>query len=43
MTIDDARASIELLTAAYRSVEIGAPVSLPIGRDDPFYAGWHKP
>jgi predicted dehydrogenase len=40
VTVADARASIELLTAAYYSSRTGEAVALPIGRDHPFYAGW---
>lgn len=40
VTIDDARRSIELVTAAYASSHSGMPVELPIGRDHPFYDGW---
>jgi predicted dehydrogenase len=38
--LDDARRSIELLTAAYASGRTGEAVRLPIGRDHPFYRGW---
>lgn len=40
VSIADARPSIELLTAAYYSVHTGSDVTLPIGRDHPFYDGW---
>jgi predicted dehydrogenase len=40
VTVTDARASLELLTALYHSAATGAPVSLPIGRDHPRYRGW---
>ena len=40
VTIDDARRSLELLTAAYYSVETGEAVNLPIGVDHSFYNGW---
>jgi len=40
VAIADARHSIELLTAAYYSVQTGSDVQLPIGRDHPFYEGW---
>jgi predicted dehydrogenase len=40
VAIADARHSIELLTAAYYSVQTGSDVPLPIGRDHPFYDGW---
>ena len=36
----DARRSIELLTAAYWSARTGEDVSLPLGADHPFHAGW---
>jgi predicted dehydrogenase len=38
--IADARASLELLTAAYDSARSGLAVRLPIGRDHPLYRGW---
>jgi predicted dehydrogenase len=40
VTLDEARASIELLTAAYCSSRTGQSVKLPIGRDHPYYRGW---
>jgi predicted dehydrogenase len=40
ITTDDARASIELLTALYHSAATGAAVALPIGPAHPKYAGW---
>ena len=40
VTIADARASLELLTAAYHSARSGTAVRLPIGRDHPLYGGW---
>jgi predicted dehydrogenase len=40
VTLADARASIELVTAMYYSDETGASVSLPIGPDHPRYRGW---
>jgi predicted dehydrogenase len=42
VTIDDARASIELLTAAYHSAATGETVRLPIGKDHPAYNGWRR-
>lgn len=39
-SLDDARRSIELVTALYRSARTGASVALPIGADDPGYTGW---
>jgi len=40
VTLDDARRSIELLTALYRSARTRETVSLPIGSDAPDYRGW---
>lgn len=40
VTLEDARASLELITAIYWSAESGERVRLPIGRDHPRYAGW---
>ena len=40
VAIDDARRSLELLTAAYHSARTGTEVRLPIGRDHPLYGGW---
>jgi predicted dehydrogenase len=40
VTLADARASLEILTALYTSSQTGQPVSLPIGREHPAYAGW---
>ncbi|MEM7143070.1 MAG: Gfo/Idh/MocA family oxidoreductase [Actinomycetota bacterium] len=40
LTIGDARAAIELLTAIYSSAQQGAPVDLPIGDDHPHYGSW---
>lgn len=40
VTIDDARASVELLTAAYASILSGEAVQLPLGPDHPFFDGW---
>ena len=40
VTLTDARASIELLTAIYHSAEIGFVVTLPIAKDHPKYNGW---
>jgi predicted dehydrogenase len=40
VTTDDARASLELLTALYHSAATGAPVSLPIRSEHPRYRGW---
>jgi predicted dehydrogenase len=40
VTLADARASIELLTACYYSARSGDNVMLPIGPDHPYYRGW---
>jgi predicted dehydrogenase len=40
VTLADARASIELVTACYASARSGQPVLLPIGPDHPLYGGW---
>lgn len=40
VTLADARASIELITALYHSAQTGLPVELPIEADHPKYAGW---
>lgn len=40
VSLEDARQSIELLTAAYWSVKTGEIVQLPISSDHPFYSGW---
>jgi len=40
VTLSDARASLELITAIYHSAETGQSVTLPIGRGHPKYAGW---
>jgi predicted dehydrogenase len=40
VTLADARASLELLTALYHSAATGIPVTLPIEPDHPSYAGW---
>jgi predicted dehydrogenase len=42
VTIEDARRSIELITAAYHSAATGETVRLPIGRDHPAYGGWRR-
>ena len=42
VTLDDAHVSLELITALYKSSATGQPVSLPIRRDDEWYAGWHR-
>jgi predicted dehydrogenase len=43
VSIADARPSLELVTAAYKSARTGLAVSLPISRDDPAYRGWLPP
>lgn len=40
VTLGDARASLELITAAYHSSRIDRPVALPIGADHPLYSSW---
>ncbi len=40
VTLADARASLELITAIYYSAQTGQDVNLPIGKDHPKYAGW---
>jgi predicted dehydrogenase len=40
VTLADARASLELITACYHASETGATVQLPIGHDHPKYHGW---
>lgn len=40
VTLEDGRASVEFVTAAYHSARTGAPVDLPLGRDHAFYKGW---
>jgi len=40
LTLDDARQSIELLTAFFLSASTNAPVDLPIPPDHPYYGGW---
>jgi predicted dehydrogenase len=40
VTLADARASIELLTAIYASIYANRPVDLPIPADHPMYTGW---
>ena len=40
VTLADARASLELVTAIYTSAQTGRPVDLPLGPDHPRYAGW---
>ncbi len=40
VSLADARASLELITAMYYSSETGAPVTLPIAADHPRYESW---
>ena len=40
VTIEDARTSLELVSAVYRSAATGREVSLPIAPGDPGYDGW---
>ncbi|HEV8677137.1 MAG TPA: Gfo/Idh/MocA family oxidoreductase [Methylomirabilota bacterium] len=40
VTLADARAAIELITALYHSARTRQPVSLPIPADHPLYDGW---
>lgn len=40
ITVDDARASIELLTALYDSAASGSAVALPLAPSHPKYGGW---
>jgi len=40
VTLDDARRSVELVTALYHSAATGSAVTLPIARDHPKYTGW---
>jgi predicted dehydrogenase len=40
VSLDDARQSLELITAIYESAENDTVVALPIARDHPKYGGW---
>jgi predicted dehydrogenase len=40
VTLADARAALELITALYHSIETGQVVELPISQDHPKYANW---
>ncbi len=40
VTLEDARRSLELVTAAYHSARTGLPAELPIGREHPLYRSW---
>jgi predicted dehydrogenase len=43
VTVSDARASIELITAIYHAARTREPVRLPIDDTHPLYAGWQRP
>jgi predicted dehydrogenase len=40
VTVADARAAIELVTAIYYSARTGERVDLPLGPEHPYYGGW---
>jgi len=40
VTLQDARSSLELITAAYHSSRTNAPVALPLAADHPLYRSW---
>lgn len=40
VTVQDARMSLELVTALYASARSGQPVELPLGKDYQFYESW---
>ncbi|MBN1991654.1 MAG: Gfo/Idh/MocA family oxidoreductase [Anaerolineae bacterium] len=40
VTLVEARASVELITAIYHSAQTGQVVELPLGNDHPKYRGW---
>jgi predicted dehydrogenase len=40
VTLEDARRSLELVTALFHASETGETVDLPIGADHPRYGGW---
>jgi predicted dehydrogenase len=40
VTLADARAALELITAMYHSARTGQSVALPLGEGHPLYAGW---
>jgi predicted dehydrogenase len=42
VTLNDARVSLELITALYKSSATGQAVSLPIWPDDEWYTGWRQ-
>jgi predicted dehydrogenase len=43
VTVADARAALELITAMYHSARMGVPVGLPLGQAHPLYEGWQPP
>jgi len=43
VTLADARASLELITAIYQSARTRAPVRLPLDDTHPLYGGWQLP
>jgi predicted dehydrogenase len=43
VTLNDARAALELITALYESARTRRAVSLPISDDQPYYSGWQPP
>ncbi len=40
VTLEDARRSLELVTAIFHSASTGEPATLPIGAAHPLYSGW---
>jgi predicted dehydrogenase len=40
VTLEDARRSLELITASYHSARTNAPVRLPLAADHPLYRSW---
>ena len=40
VTLQDARRSLELITALYHAAETGTAATLPIGKEHPKYRGW---
>ena len=40
VTLDDARATLELVTSWYRSASTGSAETLPLTRDDPWRGSW---
>ncbi len=40
VTLADAQATLELVTAWYRSAAVGSTETLPLARDDPWRASW---